>query len=164
LNCSANGTAFDMTLSVLLIDADLASPGLSSQVGLGPGISWFAGLQEGVAPSEMMVQAQESGICVMPLAPIESRATCPRFILDQLGALIRQVESCFDLIVIDVGPVSQLTSELSLPSLMADAGLLVYNEAGTSNFAAAKTQLQQSGLSRFVIAQNSVKQPANKVA
>ena len=149
---------------VLLVDADLASPGLSGQVGLGPNISWVNAVSNSLDPCEVIIRSQKTSVCVMPMTPIVTRVTWPRFIYDSLGALTEKVESSFDLILFDVGPTSQLIAELSKSNLMIDAGLIVHNGSGTSNFQKAKDRLQEFGISKYLVAQNSVRQASAHVA
>ena len=98
------------------------------------------------------------------MTPIVTRVTWPRFIYDSLGSLTEQVKSSFDLILYDVGPTSQLLAELSKPSLMIDAGLIVHNGLDTSNFQKARDRLMEFGVSKYLVAQNSVEQTAAHVA
>ena len=99
----------------------------------------------------------------MPMTPIVTRVTWPRFIYDSLGALTSKVGSSFDLIIFDVGPTSQLFAELSSSSLMINAGLIVHNGTGISNFQKTRDLLQEFGVSKYLVAQNSVRQPGADV-
>ncbi len=148
---------------VLLVDADLASPGLSGQVGLGPNISWVNAVANSLDTNEVIIRSQKTPVCVMPMTPIVTRVTWPRFIFDSLGALTAKVESSFDLIIFDVGPTSQLLAELSRSSLMIDASLIVHNGTGISDFQKTARLLQEFGVSKYLVAQNSVRQPGADV-
>lgn len=140
---------------VLLVDADLASPGLTNQVGLASNMSWINAVASSLPASEAIIRSAAAPICILPLAPIVSRVGWPRFIYDQLGELTEQVADSFDLIVFDIGPASQLIAELSQSRLMLDASLIVHNGSNPSNFVKAKERLELFGLNRFVIAQNA---------
>ncbi len=146
-------------LRVLLIDANLANPGLSSLVGLGPNISWVNAVNNSLDPAEVTIRSQSTPLCIMPLAPIVTRVGWPRFIFDQLGDLINQVADGFELIVFDLGPVHQLVAELSQSRLLIDAGLIVHNGNSPAQFLPAKERLEKFGLDRFIVAQNAVQSP-----
>ncbi len=150
---------------VLLVDGDLASPGLSSQVGLASDITWITAANGSVDPAEVIVRSQANQICIMPLNQIETRVTYPRFIYDLLGDLVSQVQSEFDLVIVDIGPTSQLFSELSKPELLSDATLLVHNNSGSpQSFLQTTDQLQKFGISKYVVAQNTVRKVSANVA
>ena len=145
---------------VLLVDADLARPGLSAQVGLGPNISWVNAIVSSLNPAEVIIRSQQTSLCIMPLSPIVTRVGWPRFIYDQLGDLINQVAAGFDLVVFDIGPANQLISELSQSRFLVEIGLIVHAGNDTAGFLQTKDRLETFGLSRFVVAQNGVQQNA----
>jgi Mrp family chromosome partitioning ATPase len=148
----------------LLVDADLASPGLSEQVGLGPNISWINAVNNALDPSEVIIRSQASPVCVMPMSPIVTRVTWPRFIYDLLGEVSSKVESKFDLVIFDVGPASQLIAELSRPELLIDASLIVDNGTNSADFLKTKERLEAFGISKYLVAQNTVQKISTNVA
>ena len=148
----------------LLVDADLASPGLSSQVGLGPNISWINAVNDALDPSEVIIRSQSSPLCVMPMSPIVTRVTWPRFIYDLLGDVASKVQSKFDLIIFDVGPASQLIAELSRPELLIDASLIVDNGANSAEFLKTQERLESFGITKYLVAQNTVQNISANVA
>jgi Mrp family chromosome partitioning ATPase/formylmethanofuran dehydrogenase subunit D len=143
---------------VLLVDADLSHPGLSADVGLGPNISWSQAIRNGMPAAEVIIRSQQSQLCVMPLAPLSPHLEWPQKLLDPLGELIQEVQSSFDLVIYDIGPATQLISELSSPSKMIDVGLIVHNGLDRARFRKTQNQLQQFGLQSLVVAQNAVHQ------
>ena len=98
------------------------------------------------------------------MAPIVTRVTWPRFIYDLLGEVLNNVQASFDLIVIDIGPASQLIAELSDPRLLVDASLIVHNGNSSQELAAVRTRLQAFGISKFMVAQNSIQKVSANVA
>jgi len=143
--------------NVLLVDADLTSPvSLSNQIGLAPNLSWINAISQNLPAAEVIVRSQKMNLCVMPLAPMVSRTAWPRFIYDNLGELIDQVRSYFDLVIVDCGPSSQLLAELSRPQHMVDATLMVHDGEESPEFGQAKSMLEGFGLNRFVVAKNRV--------
>lgn len=139
---------------VLLIDADIAKPGLSKQVGLAPNLSWLNAVSQSLPASEVIVRSQKTNLCVMPLAKLVSRATWPRFIYDGLGELVDEVKDHFDLVIIDAGPSKQLLDELSRPKHLVDATLMVHDGVNSPEFRRAKNMLEGFGLNKFIVAKN----------
>ena len=143
--------------SVLLVDADLASPSLTTQIGLEHGLSWLKAVERNDDPAEVIIRSQRTELCVMPLAPIVARSEYPRCLFDSLGPFLGKVESHFDWVVIDFGPGSQLLAELSRPELLVDSALLIGADSGVNGLDSLQRRLQSMGLERFVLAQNSVR-------
>lgn len=152
---------------VLVVDADLLHPELSSLVGLGPGISWLSLLsrrdQTPVHGSEYIIRSQQSPICVMPLFPGHERVRTKEKIYDQLGKMIDPLTFDFDLILLDMGPVSQIVAELSSGQLLLDTALMVHQEKDFS-VTQAQNQLRALDVEQFVFAQNSVQPARSSVA
>ena len=141
---------------VLLVDADLGNPQLSRSVGLSPNVSWLNLIREDLIPSEAIIRSKATGVCIMPLAAVVTPQTWPGHIYDRLGGLIEQVRHGFDLVVMDVGPVGQLSNELSNHALMLDALMIVDENPSSGEFLTAKSHLLKSGVRKFIAAQNSV--------
>ena len=100
----------------------------------------------------------------MPLAQMVSRVTWPRFIYDNLGEVLNQVRSHFDLIILDAGPANQMLAELSRADLLVDAALLVHNGIDSPEFQKTKGRLETFGLNKFIVAQNQTHTQAINVA
>lgn len=150
--------------NVLLVDADITSPSLSSQVGLASNLSWVNAISQSQSPAEVIVRSQSSNLCIMPLADMVSRVTWPRFIYDNLGGLVDQVRGTFDVVILDMGPATQLLSELSRPDLLVDATLLVHDGVSSPELGHMKERLENFGIRKFVIAQNRTGQKSVNVA
>ena len=149
---------------VLLVDADLATPGLTQQVGLAPSISWVNAVSQSMPAAEVIVRSQQSNLCIMPLAEMVSKVTWPRFIYDNLGELVDQVRHQFDLVILDVGPANQFMSELSRAQLLSDATLLVHDGVDSREFQKSKNRLKGFGLDRMIIAENRTQHASANVA
>ena len=54
------------SMQVLLVDADITNPNLSSTIGL-EGIGWFGDDQVSDPIGESIIYGKHSGVCVMPL-------------------------------------------------------------------------------------------------
>lgn len=139
---------------VLLIDADIVQPRLSSTIGL-KGISWFRNSASSEPVGECIVHGKNSGVCVMPLdAPIANIPAGNLPLFDRLEAQVEQVRNDFDLIVIDAGPVWQIVDEISSDSHLIDAAMLVNQDTHSNGFAEARERLLNRGVYRFIAAEN----------
>lgn len=149
---------------VLLVDADIASPTLSSDIGLAPNLSWINAVSQSLPPAEVIVRSQKTDLCVMPMSKMVSRVTWPRFIFDSLGELIDNVRNHFDLVILDMGPASQLLAELSSPKRLVDATLIVHDGVHSSEFNKTKQRLDEFGIDKFMVAQNRARKDQANVA
>jgi Mrp family chromosome partitioning ATPase len=150
---------------VLLVDADLAHPELSSLVGLGPGISWWNMLNQRdlgqPQVAEYIIRSQQTPICVMPLFINQGQTRSAAKLFDQLGHLLDPVSFDFDLILLDTGPVSQIVAELSVGQPLIDTALIVHQDKDFT-VTQAQNQLRALDVEQFVFAQNSVR-PARSI-
>ncbi len=141
---------------VLLVDADLGNPQMSRSVGLSPNVSWLNLIREDLIPSEAIIRSKSTGVCIMPLAAVVTPQSWPGHIYDRMGGLLEQVRHGFDLILMDVGPIGQLSNELSNHALMIDALMIVDENPSSGDFVEAKSRLLKAGVRKFIAAQNSV--------
>ncbi len=149
---------------VLLIDGDLSKADLSRQAGMAKDISWMNSIRHSLPNAELTVRSQKSNLCLLPLDSVESRSQWPRFIYDELGKIIDQARSDFDLIITDVGPVEQMMAELSRPSCIADATVLVHDGVQSETLKTAQNRMKMFGLSNLIIAQNRATLPTQNAA
>lgn len=148
----------------LLIDADVASPQLSQTVGLSAKISWLTGIGTELPLGEVVIRSKKTNLCLMPLSATVNRVTWPRFIFDNLGEMLANAESHFDLILIDAGPASQLLDELSNPEQLLDAMVLVDANAKLKEIEVYQNRLQTFGVDNLVLAENRKPESALDVA
>jgi Mrp family chromosome partitioning ATPase len=149
---------------VLLVDGDLSKAELSRQAGMAKNISWMNSIRHTLPNAELTVRSQKSNLCLLPLSTVESRSQWPRFIYDELGKIITQAQNDFDLIITDVGPVEQMMAELSRPSCIADATVLVHDGVQSGAFKTAQKRMKMFGLSNLIIAQNRAPLPTQNAA
>ena len=149
---------------VLLVDGDIASPTLGTDIGLAPNLSWINAVSQSLPAAEAIVRSQKTNLCVMPMAKMVSRVTWPRFIFDNLGELINNVRSHFDLVILDLGPASQLLAELSRPDYLINSTLLVHDGVVTKDFNETRSRLESFGLKKLMIAQNRARKTKANVA
>ena len=144
---------------VLLIDADISKPDMTGLIGLPHGITWMDA-QAIDNPADTIIRSNESGICVMPMAPLQSNVTLSPNRLDILGEVIAKVQDSFDLILIDAGPCSQLISELSHHSNLCDSAVLVHDMYRTEQnvFDQAKANMATFGVPKYAIVHNFTQQ------
>ncbi len=141
---------------VLLVDADLAKPDLTSRFGLPANLSWMNVIDENQKCSDAIVRSIETGVCVMPVSKLGARVAWPDNIFNCLAVILDQVRQDFDLVIIDFGPSSQLIRELSRPELLVDAALLVHNVRfpDSSVFVHNQNELNSFGIKKLVVAEN----------
>lgn len=149
---------------VLLVDGDLSKAGLSRQAGMAKDISWMNTICHPLPDAELTVRSKESNVCLMPLASVESRSQWPRFIYDELGKIIDRARHDFDLIITDIGPAEQMMAELSRPSCIADATVLVHDGVQSSLLETAQNRMKMFGLTNLIIAQNRATLPTQNAA
>lgn len=150
--------------NVLLVDADIANPNLSQRVGLAPNLSWINGVKESLNAAEVIVRSQKTNICIMPVVTTAAQVIWPRCVYDNLGELLNSVQSYFDLVLLDIGPGSQLLDELSRPELLVDTTLLVHDGHASPKLAKMKGRFEAFGLTKFIVAENRAAQRAANVA
>lgn len=149
---------------VLLVDGDLSKANLSRQAGMAKDISWMNSICHPLPNAELTVRSKKSNLCLMPLATVESRSQWPRFIYDELGKIIDQARHDFDLIITDIGPAEQMMAELSRPSCIADATVLVHDGVQLEILKTAENRMKMFGLNNLIIAQNRATLPTQNAA
>lgn len=149
---------------VLLVDGDLSTADLSRQAGMAKNISWMNSIHHALPNAELTVRSQKSNLCLLPLDSVDSRSQWPRFIYDELGKIINQAQNDFDLIITDVGPVEQMMAELSRPSCLADATVLVHDGVQSGTLKTTQKRLKMFGLNNLIIAQNRATLPTQNAA
>ena len=154
--CSIARWTAKMKKRVLLVDANIRKPSLSSSIGLAPNISWINVVRESLNPAEAIIRCKSTGVCVMPLGDTSNRQVLPPMLLDHLGELLNEIQHSFDLIVIDTGEARYLPSELSASGKMVDAAMIVDSNVASASFRQTKDNLLKFGITKFVAAQNSI--------
>ena len=141
---------------VLLIDADLRNAGLTASVGLGQEVSWLNAVNNPQSVGDTIVQDQNTGLFLMPLAPMTDRSNLPSNIYEALGKMLEPISDCFELIVMDIGPSHQFLNEASRVDFVADMALLVKDVTKTDSgkFATAKSNLLSAGICKMIVAEN----------
>lgn len=141
---------------VLLVDADLAKPDLTSRLGLPANLSWINLIDQNHKYGESIVRSIETGVCVMPVSRLTARVAWPKWIYDCLAGILDEVRQQFDVVILDVGPASQLIRELSRPNKLVDTAILVHNVRVPENAAFVRNQneLNSFGIKKLVVAEN----------
>ncbi len=142
--------------SVLLIDADLSKPDLTSRLGIPTELNWLDTVKGNSKACSSVIRSVSTGICVMPVQKMATRVAWPRFVYDCLSEIVNEVRSNFDFVLIDIGPTSQFVRELSRPNLLVDAAMLVHNVRvpDHSTFVRNQNELSSFGIKRLVVAEN----------
>jgi Mrp family chromosome partitioning ATPase len=113
---------------IAMVDADFAAPQLAGRLGLVIGIGWetVLALPEKTSLWETMVESIEDRLSVLPLAS-RSRLTVSGEIAVRLADCLRQLSEAFDLVLVDVGPISlddPQSSWITAPGSGLDAAIL----------------------------------------
>lgn len=123
--------------SVLLIEADLHHPSLMRTLNLPPRIGLAECLENGVAPLEQLLRVEPLGLYLLSAG--EARGNPTELLQsDALPAVMKQVTSHFDWVIVDTPPALPLTDAL-LISRQADAVLLVARAGRTKREALEET-------------------------
>lgn len=141
---------------VLMVDADLARAGWTSELELTAAGSWVEQVEAFEPLQAAMAISRRSNAAAVALRPVGSRKLLPPFLLDYLGQLLQPFAGQFDTTVIDLGPITQLLEELSQPERLG-AALLIVQQGGPDaavELRRAKTTLNAFGISRLAVAQN----------
>lgn len=141
---------------VLLIDADLQNASLTTEVGLDQGVNWLNTINNPSNVGDSIVQDQNTGLFLMPLAPMIDRSNLPSNIYQALGKMIEPISDCFELVVMDVGPTQQFLHETSRVDFVADLALLVNDVTKTNPnaFIETKSNLLSAGICKMIVAEN----------
>jgi Mrp family chromosome partitioning ATPase len=113
---------------IAMVDADFAAPQLAGRLGLVIGIGWetVLALPEKTSLWGTMVESIEDRLTVVPLAS-RSRLTVSGEIAERLADCLRQLSEAFDLVLVDVGPISlddPQSSWITAPGNGLDAAIL----------------------------------------
>jgi Mrp family chromosome partitioning ATPase len=140
---------------VLVVDADLANPDVGARVGMTKHLSWLQAVSRRCKPSEVVVSQIDGRECIMPLSPMIQRVRWPRKIYDHLGAILDQLRHEFDLVLLDVGPATQLIDESSRATTIVDAAILVTGAIGSDiEVQRSRAGLLTFGVDRLILAEN----------
>lgn len=146
----------DQGKRVLMVDADLARAGWTAEMELTSAGSWVSQVEAFEPLEEAMAISRKTNAAMVALQAAGGRQQLPPFLLDYLGQLLRPLHDQFDATVIDLGPISQLLEELSQPSRLGQA-LLIVQEGGPEaaiELRRSKTTLNAFGITRLAVAQN----------
>jgi MinD-like ATPase involved in chromosome partitioning or flagellar assembly len=113
---------------IALVDADFAAPQLATRLGLVIGIGWetVLALPEKTSLWDTMVESIEDRLTVVPLAS-RSRLAVSGEIAQRLTDCLRDLSEAFDLVLVDVGPISLAdpqSSWITSPGNGLDAAIL----------------------------------------
>ena len=141
---------------VLLVDGNIGNAGLTDAIGLNQEISWTSAADNPARIGDSIVHGKNSGVFVMPLAAVRSRANLPSNLYASLAKILGKISDCFDLILIDAGPSKQLFNETSHIDDFVDATLMVQDISRSlgDDFSIAKSKLLSCGVAKMIIAEN----------
>jgi len=142
-------------MRVLLVDADIARPSLTSRSGLTPFESWHQTEPSLASISRCLVGARNSGTVLMPLR-FEEGSQPGAGLLRRLATLLQLVQPHFDLVIVDAGPISQWSLMIDDARTLADGLVLVHDAArgGGRDLGQAQHQAQLLGMQRIAAIEN----------
>lgn len=143
-------------LNVAIVDADLTRPELADCLGLEVECGWQA-VAAGKAPlAEAAIRSVEDRLTVFPIKTEEKHSLTladPR-----AGALLRTIASNFDLVLVDMGPITGGTGPLLPPSAPApiDAAVVVRDARSVTESSAriVGLKLHAAGIEAVGLAEN----------
>lgn len=154
-------------LSVAVVDADFARPQLAEMIGLEVSYSWADAALGKIPLSEAAIKSLEDRITVLPLEA--SAAGSSLSLADpRVTATLRALNATFDLVILDLGPLSPGNEPLfpAGEACPVDAAVVVRDlrYASLSETKAIGQRLQAAGLEAVGIAENFVCQEAAAAA
>lgn len=145
-------------LRVAMVDGHFAAPTVAEQLGLAPTAGWPELLSQDLPLDESLVESLDDGLAVLPAAePLEHDAVARH---PRVGAVVRQLRSHFDLVLVDTGPLGQqaVASFSASPVSMfrPDAAILVRDARATApeQLQSAVRALRAAGVSTWGVVEN----------
>jgi len=142
---------------VLLIDADTASPGVSSHMNLSSPCCWRETFEQDLPLDETAIHAIDDYLTIIPLATIGKR---PPF--EQLLKTLAKQTAAYDLIVIDAGDAggSALQFFAADNDSFIDAAFLVRDQRNTTDLQTTSvlSRLQAAGIEHIGVIDNFVQE------
>jgi capsular exopolysaccharide synthesis family protein len=136
---------------VLLIEADLRDPGLTSVLGLPAedGLSWVLSDDEVGSLAEAVIQvragdlADAVGDAMLDVVPAGAIPPNPNELVEsqRMRQMIMQAEEAYDLVVIDTPPVLVVSD--AIPLIMSSSGVLAVSGLGVSTHTSAADLAEQ---------------------
>ena len=154
---------------VLLVDADLVNPQMAPAIGLSSEISWLTdeaiSKADSGAVSELVIGNRVNNACLMPLA-MPNRMSYNQHAFEVLNECLNQLEAFFDLIILDMGPVSQLDAGTLRSIRLAQGGMLIHDPqlSNVHNFTRAFEKFITLQFEAFALLQNSARGDFGQVA
>lgn len=103
--------AAEAGLNVALMDADFSRPQLAASVGLEVAMGWNQATLDNVSLSEAAIKSIADGMVILPLET--STVATPLSLADgRLAAAVRAAAATFDLLILDLGPLSSGEGEI----------------------------------------------------
>ncbi len=147
--------------SVLLVDGHPNRPQLAQQLGRQATRSWMTSLNGSHSIQDAILHLPEGTVDLLPLTTTAPLMQWPERVFDKLGELLQTVSNQYDLILIDIGPVFQLMTELEMSIHLFDATILTAAVDRTSIVERTRSQkiLTSLGVQKMVVAENFVQLP-----
>jgi Mrp family chromosome partitioning ATPase len=146
-------------LRTVLVDLDLRAPNLAEQLGLRPELGWDDAYAERMQPSDALIESVDDRISLLPLrnGPANPRSLAGNTFLR--GA-IEDLREQFDLVLLDVGPLTDDQQTIDLAAALCgsplDDALVVRDRRRTTpkQVQEACRRLAVLGIHRWDVAEN----------
>ncbi len=148
--------ASQLDQSVLLVDGHFNRPGLAQQLGIQAAPPWTLADHNSKWLEQRIHQPNGPSIGILPWAAECAMLESPRQTFDILGESVQSVSDRYDLILIDIGPVFQLMTELETANHLMDVAILTAAVNRTSIEERHRSQeiLSSLGTQKMVVAEN----------
>lgn len=141
---------------VLLVDADLTHPDLIAKLTPDCTRSWTKALDDPKQLRHEITATISPNVDLLPLFRLGDNTRWKRPILGHLGDALRRIESDYDRVIINTGPVFQLITEIRSADDLADAFILATAVNRTTDAERLQSQngLLSVGADKILVAQN----------
>ncbi|MCH2180567.1 MAG: hypothetical protein MK108_01050 [Mariniblastus sp.] len=142
--------------SVLLVDGHFNRPRLAQQLGIKVAEPWTVSSHDPDSIEERIHHLGGTSVGMLPLATEGAVMDSPEQAFDVLGRSLRTISEQYDLVVIDIGPVFQLMTELEISTHLMDVAILASAVNRTSIVERSRSQeiLTSLGTQKMVVAEN----------
>ncbi len=154
-------------IKTVLVDGDFVSPALGNLLGLAVEIGWEAVLAGSLPLAESLIESQQDGLALLPLAgSLPSAQTAAGSL--QVAVSIGMLQQHYDRVLLDVGPVLESNSTaLSLLEHLGNCGTLLLRHVQKSRedeVAEVAQRLSSVGAVLLGVAENFVRPSASELA
>ena len=147
-------------LNLVLLDANLANPGLASRLGLLPEVGWETVAAEQLPLAEVLIESIEDRLTLLPLCdpqPLCNADEAEAFSTEMRRA-VQALRLHYDLVLVDLGVPGASEVGAGWAADWLDAAVLVHDvrNASPTALAQARSRLEAAGVTVAGVAENYV--------